>query len=99
MTSDQQPELPLSGAAAGHGLARPPGSASVLEPKMTWEEIKANHREAIKRRAIDFYKSKESVFAGEPPMKRWRSCVQLIVETWMMLGPQRDNLPTRTIYL
>ena len=31
---------------------------------MTWDEIKANHRDDIKRQAIMFYKSK-NVFDGE----------------------------------
>lgn len=74
-------------------------SARSIEPKMTWEEIKANHRDDIKRQAIMFYGSKDTVFAGERPMKRWTLCVQMIVETWLMLGPQKDHVPTRTIYL
>jgi hypothetical protein len=71
---------------------------SAIPPKMTWEEIKASHRDDIKRQAILFYKSK-NVFDGEPRKKRWTLCVQMIVETWLMLGPQRDHVPTQTIYL
>ena len=62
---------------------------------MTWEEIKNNedHRIAIKRQAIMFWKSKHTVFAEERPMKRWILCVQLIVDTWIHLGPQKDHVP------
>jgi hypothetical protein len=66
---------------------------------MTWEEIKTNHRDDIKRQAIRFYRSKDTVFAGERPMKRWTLCVQIIVEAWLMLGPQLDNVPGKPICL
>lgn len=69
-----------------------------IPPAMTWEEIKANHRDDIKRQAIMFYKSK-NVFDGEPRKKRWTLCVQMIVDTWLALGPQRDHVPTRTFNL
>lgn len=65
---------------------------------MTWEEIKAHHRDAIKRQAIMFYKSK-NVFDGEPRKIRWELCVEMIVEAWIVLGPQRDHVPTRTFHL
>ena len=68
---------------------------------MTFDQIKSdeNHRTAIKRQAIMFYKSKENVFAGERPMKRWTLCVQMILDTWICLGPQRDHVPKTTLYL
>ena len=76
-------------------------AAHTIPMAMTWEEIKAdeNHRIAIKRQAIGFYLSKENVFAGERPMKRWLLCVKMIVDTWIHLGPQRDHVPTKTFYL
>lgn len=80
------------------GSLKPVGSAHSIPPQMTWEEIKANHRDDIKRQAIMFYKSK-NVFEGEPRKKRWTLCVQMIVEMWLMLGPQKDHVPTRTIPL
>ena len=63
---------------------------------MTIDEIKNNedHRMAIKRQAIMFWRSKDSVFADERPMKRWSLCVQLVAETWLYLGPQKDHVPT-----
>ena len=82
---------------AGRSFARP--ACSALPPKMTWEEIKTNHRDDIKRQAIRFYRSKDTVFAGERPMKRWTLCVQIIVEAWLMLGPQLDNVPGKPICL
>jgi hypothetical protein len=83
---------------ANGGSLHRAGSARSIEPKMTWEEIKANHRDDIKRQAIMFYKSK-NFLDGEPRKKRWASCVQMVVETWLMLGPQKDHVPTQTICL
>ena len=65
---------------------------------MTFDEIKANHLDDIKRQTIMFYKS-NNVFDGEPRKLRWKLCVRLIVETWLVLGPQKDHVPTRTFYL
>ena len=65
---------------------------------MTWEQIKANHRDDIKRQAILFYKSR-ACFEGDPRRKRWTACVRMVVESWMALGPQLDSIPTRTICL
>ena len=61
---------------------------------MTWDEIKTHHREDIKRQAILFYKGK-GCFEGEPRRARWTACVRIVVEAWMALGPQLDELPTR----
>ena len=72
---------------------------SAIPQAMTWDEIKANHRDDIKRQAIMFYRSKENVFADERPMARWTNCVRLIVDTWLALGPQKDHVPTRTFYM
>ena len=85
---------------AAHGRPSPAsGSARLIPPAMTLEEIKSKHIEDIKIQAIEFYMSKTNVFAGDPPMKRWRSCVQMVVECWLILGPQKHNQATRTIYL
>ena len=71
---------------------------SALPPKMTWDEIKANHRDDIKRQAIMFYRSR-NVFECEPRKLRWELCVKLIVDTWSMLGPQRDHMPSLKIFV
>ena len=64
---------------------------------MTIEEVVARKAD-IHRQAITFYKSK-GMFDGEPRKKRWRLCVQVVAETWMMLGPQADNVPEKPILL
>ena len=73
---------------------------NAIPPAMTFEQIKANesHRVAIKRQAIQFYKS-NNAFADDRPMQRWLNCVSLVVDAWIHLGPQRDHVPTKTFYL
>ena len=67
---------------------------------MTFDELKASseHRDAVKRQAIMFYKSR-NVFEGEPRKVRWHQCLLLVVDTWLALGPQADHVPTKTFYL
>ena len=45
-----------------------------------------------------FFKGK-GCFDGEPRRKRWSMCVRMVAETWMMLGPQLDNVPGTPICL
>lgn len=63
---------------------------------MTIEELK-NHRGDIQRQAIEFYKS-PNVFAGLPKRERWSSCIRLVADCWLYLGPQ-SYASGPTIYL
>jgi len=47
-----------------------------------------HHKRDIQIQAIQFYRGKETVFAGEPRRERWKSCVRLVADCWMHLGPQ-----------
>lgn len=69
----------------------------VIPPRMTVEEL-LQHKAAIQRQAIPFFKGK-GCFDGEPRRKRWSMCVRMVAETWMMMGPQLDNVPGTPICL
>ena len=55
------------------------------------------HKRDIQRQAIYLWKNKASVFAGERPYQRWRMCVQIVAESWMQLGPQKDDCDPKTV--
>lgn len=53
---------------------------------MTPSEL-ARHKYDIQCQAIEFYKL-PSFFPGEPKYKRWKSCVSMVAQAWLYLGPQ-----------
>lgn len=66
-----------------------------LKPAMTLEEIRLKAVD-IKRQTILLYKS--GICKG-PRRKRWEMAAQIVIKSWLILGPQLDYIPSGVIIL
>lgn len=78
------------------GLSRL-GKRPAIKPMMTVQEVLA-HKADVRRQAIMMYKT-AGFFDGAPRRERWKECVSLVVDSWVSMGPQADDVRSEPILM